>query len=148
MAQQHATHLHLAADGQGEGERGRSRPRDRRHLMQRIMTRPIAVLLLVVWSCVYNARANYLLFDAVTDSVQIDGQTPYGGSFTFEAVVVFTPSHYGGGDAQPVAGIDWSGTQETAWHAHTRLRFPPGGEVACSSARIALSVPARSVPSC
>ena len=23
MAQQHATHLHLAADGQGEGERGR-----------------------------------------------------------------------------------------------------------------------------
>ena len=24
MAQQHATHLHLAADGQGEGERGRS----------------------------------------------------------------------------------------------------------------------------
>jgi hypothetical protein len=33
--------------------------------MQRIMTRPIAVLLLVVWSCVYNARANYLLFDAV-----------------------------------------------------------------------------------
>ena len=34
--------------------------------MQRIMTRPIAVLLLVVWSCVYNARANYLLFDAVT----------------------------------------------------------------------------------
>jgi hypothetical protein len=62
------------------------------------MTRPIAVLLLVVWSCVYNARANYLLFDAVTDSVQIDGQTPYGGSFTFEAVVVFTPSHNGGGD--------------------------------------------------
>ena len=76
--------------------------------MQRIMTRPIAVLLLVVSSYMPNARANYLLFDAATDSVQIDGQTPYGGSFTFEAVVVFTPSHNGGGDVF----VEWTSGQE------------------------------------
>ena len=44
-----------------------------------------------------HARANYLLFDAVTDSVQIDGQTPGGGTFTYEAVVIFTPAYCGTG---------------------------------------------------
>ena len=44
-----------------------------------------------------HARANYLLFDAATDSVQIDCQTPYGGSFTYEAIVIFTPAHCGTG---------------------------------------------------
>lgn len=66
--------------------------------MQTIMTRPIAILLFfVVSSYMLNARANYLLFDAVTDSVQIDGQTPGGGTFTYEAVVIFTPAYCGTG---------------------------------------------------
>ena len=44
-----------------------------------------------------HAQATYLLFDAATDSVQIDGQTPGGGTFTYEAVVIFTPAYCGAG---------------------------------------------------
>ena len=54
-----------------------------------IRGRMLVFLLISIFAT--HARANYLLFDAVTDSVQIDGQTPSGGSFTFEAVVSFTP---------------------------------------------------------
>lgn len=71
-----------------------------------ISERMLVFLLSLIFAA--HARANYLLFDAVTDSVQIDGQTPYGGSFTFEAVVYFTPSHNGGGDVF----VEWTSGQE------------------------------------
>ena len=71
-----------------------------------IRGRMLVFLLISIFAT--HARANYLLFDAVTDSVQIDGQTPYGGSFTFEAVVSFTPSHNGGGDVF----VEWTSGQE------------------------------------
>ena len=45
MAQQHATHLHLAADGQGEGERGRSAHwTNRRRSIVRMISRKIVAL--------------------------------------------------------------------------------------------------------
>ena len=59
--------------------------------------RALAVLLAFVLSG-SAARAEYILFDDVNDTIDVSGQTVIGSAATFEAVVMF-PSGTGGGGA-------------------------------------------------